>query len=244
MEHLLVRIDQCMALASVSRCVRSQYAAMLIDPAENIALMDGFNGPLDPPNKEDRRGFSSLCKGSWCIRNGVTEADIKVVHTDTSIGRMIAERRNEGPGYYLVHKSIEKDIAFIDDCVLSGPLTNSEIDDEIVDIVENLPFIEFGQHEVGCLCAERQLIFGCARRGVPTRGLWMIVTGSPCMACAKAICAAGISRVIVISDRYDDLSGQRFLAEHLEDGLHTVTEQDVRDMGLALRQAKKRPKDP
>ena len=56
--------------------------------------------------------------------------------------------------------------------------------------------------EIGCHHAEMNVICNAAAGGVPTKGAWIIVTGEPCMMCAKLIHHAGIERCIVVSGGY------------------------------------------
>ena len=42
------------------------------------------------------------------------------------------------------------------------------------------------------------LICNAAANGVPTNNAWLIVTGEPCMMCAKLIHHAGIERVVIV----------------------------------------------
>src|SRR5690606_1196828 len=39
--------------------------------------------------------------------------------------------------------------------------------------------------EIGCHHAEMNVVCNAAANGVPTRGAWLIVTGEPCVLCAK-----------------------------------------------------------
>ena len=41
--------------------------------------------------------------------------------------------------------------------------------------------------EVGCHHAEMNVICNCAASGVPTKGAWLVVTGEPCILCAKLL---------------------------------------------------------
>jgi len=68
--------------------------------------------------------------------------------------------------------------------------------------------------EVGCHHAEMNVICNAAANGVPTKGAWLIVTGEPCMMCAKLIHHAGIDRVIVVSEGYLGANGVGYLDEH------------------------------
>lgn len=241
-QHLLVRLDQCMALSTISTCKRSQYGALLIDPADNIVLMDGYNTPLDTMADDDRSGFAHLCRGAWCARDGLTKEVIEVVHTDDyPVGQMILRRADDpkAKGFYLVHAVVHDNITWIDQCILSGPHTESELEEKRDALLLEYPYIAYGNQEIGCMCAERRLIFRCARRGVSTEGLWLLCTGSPCLACAKAIYAAGISRVVVIGSEDDDMRGHVFLEKNLEDGVHRLTREDIKAMGLAFRKKRR-----
>lgn len=68
--------------------------------------------------------------------------------------------------------------------------------------------------EIGCHHAEMNVICNAAANGVPTRGAWLIVTGEPCMMCAKLIHHAGIVRVLVVDGGYAGENGVRYLLEH------------------------------
>lgn len=68
--------------------------------------------------------------------------------------------------------------------------------------------------EIGCHHAEMNVICNAAANGVPTRGAWLIVTGEPCLMCAKLIHHAGITRVIVVSEGYAGENGVEYLESH------------------------------
>ena len=68
--------------------------------------------------------------------------------------------------------------------------------------------------EIGCHHAEMNVICNCAASGVPTRGAWLVVTGEPCMMCAKLIHHAGIRRVIVVGGGYAGANGIQYLSDH------------------------------
>ena len=68
--------------------------------------------------------------------------------------------------------------------------------------------------EVGCHHAEMNVICNAAASGVATRGAWIIVTGEPCILCAKLIHHAGITRVIVIDGGYAGCNGVEYLLGH------------------------------
>ncbi|MBL92292.1 MAG: cytidine deaminase [Myxococcales bacterium] len=68
--------------------------------------------------------------------------------------------------------------------------------------------------EVGCHHAEMNVICNSAANGVPTQDAWLIVTGEPCMMCAKLIHHAGIQKVIVVSEGYAGANGVSYLQDH------------------------------
>lgn len=138
-KHVQIRIEQCLALAKASNCVRRTFGAMLLDPDRNVVLMDGYNG--------GPRGGGQLCGGDTCIRD--------------------------------------------DMAVQSGT-----------------------RMEIGCHHAEMNVICNAAAGGVPTRGAWLIVTGEPCMMCAKLIHHAGITRVLVVRGGYAGANGVDYLETH------------------------------
>lgn len=85
--------------------------------------------------------------------------------------------------------------------------------------------------EIGCHHAEMNVICNAAASGVATQNAWIIVTGEPCMMCAKLIHHAGIARVIVVDGGYGGANG----CEYLE--AHSVTVQRVdgpKDPRIAL----------
>jgi dCMP deaminase len=68
--------------------------------------------------------------------------------------------------------------------------------------------------EVGCHHAEMNVICNAAANGVRTRGAWMIVTGEPCMMCAKLIHHSGIAKVLVVAGGYAGANGCEYLEAH------------------------------
>jgi len=68
--------------------------------------------------------------------------------------------------------------------------------------------------EIGCHHAEMNVICNAAANGVPTRGAWLIVTGEPCMMCAKLIHHAGIRRVLIVEGGYAGENGVTYLRDH------------------------------
>ena len=68
--------------------------------------------------------------------------------------------------------------------------------------------------EVGCHHAEMNVVCNAAANGVPTRGAWLIVTGEPCILCAKLIHHAGIRRVLIVEGGYAGENGVGYLKTH------------------------------
>ena len=68
--------------------------------------------------------------------------------------------------------------------------------------------------EIGCHHAEMNVICNAAANGVPTRGAWLLVTGEPCVLCAKLIHHAGIERVLVVEGGYMGANGCTYLTDH------------------------------
>ena len=80
--------------------------------------------------------------------------------------------------------------------------------------------------EIGCHHAEMNVICNSAASGVKTEGAWLIVTGEPCMMCAKLIHHAGISKVILIGGGYTTREG----VEYLSDNGVSVEVRDCKDL--------------
>lgn len=77
-------------------------------------------------------------------------------------------------------------------------------------------FIPSGtQTEIGCHHAEMNVICNAAANGTSTREAWLIVTGEPCLMCAKLIHHAGIQRVLCVENGYAGGSeGPEYLLAH------------------------------
>jgi len=68
--------------------------------------------------------------------------------------------------------------------------------------------------EIGCHHAEMNVICNSAAAGVATAGAWLVVTGEPCVLCAKLIHHAGIRKVIVVGGGYAGENGVGYLESH------------------------------
>jgi len=83
--------------------------------------------------------------------------------------------------------------------------------------------------EIVCHHAEMNVVCNAAASGVATHGAWLIVTGEPCLMCAKLIHHAGIERVIVVSGGYAGENGIQYLKDH---GVAIATAEGPRDPRL------------
>jgi len=83
--------------------------------------------------------------------------------------------------------------------------------------------------EIGCHHAEMNVICNAAASGVACRGAWLIVTGEPCMMCAKMIHHAGITRVLIVVGGYAGENGVTYLKDH---GVEVATAEGPKDPRL------------
>jgi dCMP deaminase len=84
--------------------------------------------------------------------------------------------------------------------------------------------------EIGCHHAEMNVVCNAAASGVACRGAWLIVTGEPCLMCAKMIHHAGIAKVLVVEGGYAGENGVSYLRAH---GVEVQTAPGPRDPRLA-----------
>jgi dCMP deaminase len=84
--------------------------------------------------------------------------------------------------------------------------------------------------EIGCHHAEMNVVCNAAASGVACRGAWLLVTGEPCMMCAKMIHHAGITRVLIVSGGYLGENGVEYLRDH---GVEVVAVDGPKDPRLA-----------
>ena len=87
--------------------------------------------------------------------------------------------------------------------------------------------------EIGCHHAEMNVICNAAANGVSTDGAWLIVTGEPCLMCAKLAHHAGIRRVLVVDGGYAGANGVDYLTSH---GVEVVTVEGPRDPRSSSRE--------
>lgn len=84
--------------------------------------------------------------------------------------------------------------------------------------------------EIGCHHAEMNVVCNAAANGVRCDGAWLIVTGEPCLMCAKMLHHAGIARVLVVDGGYAGENGVSYLREH---GVEVTTVEGPKDPRLA-----------
>lgn len=87
--------------------------------------------------------------------------------------------------------------------------------------------------EIGCHHAEMNVICNAAASGVACRGAWLIITGEPCVLCAKLIHHAGIAKVYVVSGGYMGENGCEYLVNHGVDVVQLDGPQDPRVAGAS-----------
>jgi len=202
LKHLRIRIKQCLALSEASNCPRRKFGAVLIDPVRNVILMDGYNG--------GPRGGGDLCGGGHCTRDGVTEADVEILSLDDSVECDPAKTDPEKEMFFLsVHGEP------FEHPTKKGQYCLSEAESLKGLLIQKCPPIPSGTHvEIGCVHAEMNVICNCAYNGVATKGAWLVVTGEPCLMCAKLIHHAGIVKVFAVGGGYMGRNGVAYLRHH------------------------------
>ncbi len=95
-----------------------------------------------------------------------------------------------------------------------GPRGGGELCGGDVCLRDTLEVESGTQMEIGCHHAEMNLVCNAAANGVRCRDAWLIVTGEPCMMCAKMIHHAGIAKVLVVEGGYAGANGVSYLQEH------------------------------
>ena len=97
-KHLIVRVEQCLALAALSPCPRRQFGAMLIDPATNSVIADGYNGT-------SRGSPYFFCGGNRCEREGIesgTRLELGCHHAESNALANAARRGASTEGAWLI----------------------------------------------------------------------------------------------------------------------------------------------
>jgi len=160
--------------------------------------MDGYNGG-------PRGSQGSLCKGTWCERDGLSSEDVLLEVRDfRGRGEEIQVRVRGQRVWAKVLGSDDQESSI------------KEAEAEKQRLLSKYPEIPSGTRlERGCHHAEGNVICNAAANGVRTEGAWLIVTGEPCLMCSKIIHHAGISKVLCVKGGYkggDD--GPEYLREH------------------------------
>ena len=111
-----------------------------------------------------------------------------------------------------------------------GPRGGGELCGGSTCLRDDLHILSGTRMEVGYHHAEMNVICNCAASGVATKGAWLVVTGEPCMMCAKILHHAGLKRVIVVGGGYAGENGLDYLRQH---GVEVQTVDGPQDPRLA-----------
>lgn len=68
--------------------------------------------------------------------------------------------------------------------------------------------------EIGCHHAEANAILNAASNGISTHGATLLVTGEPCLQCAKLIHHAQLQAVLYLPGQYTQHNGINYLQDH------------------------------
>jgi deoxycytidylate deaminase len=199
-KHVALRVEQCLVLAKASNCPRRKFGALLIDPTRNVILADGYNGG-------PRGGLGTLCKGYYCERDGLTMDDLEFedgfehnfLHGCGSIRVPVVRVRvkaNE-EALHTVYKNPHDGMDLGEG--RRTPTAEEKAREWAEALVAKTPPIKSGTMvEIGCVHAEMNVICNAAAQGTLTRGAWLILTGEPCLMCARLIHHAGIVKVLCV----------------------------------------------
>jgi len=114
-----------------------------------------------------------------------------------------------------------------------GPRGGGDLCGDDVCLRDSMEIKSGTRMEVGCHHAEMNVICNSAASGVSTRGAWILVTGEPCVLCAKLIHHAGVSKVIVVGGGYAGENGVEYLRAHGIAVESVEGPQDERLVGIA-----------
>ena len=85
------------------------------------------------------------------------------------------------------------------------------------------------QMERGCHHAEMNAITNAAADGIKTAGAWLVVSGEPCILCAKLLHHAGILRVLCVEGGYiGGGEGPAYLTRHVVEVEYVAGPRDPR----------------
>lgn len=190
-KHLRAQIDCCLRLSELSNCPRRKFGASLYDPKLKQPRGAAYNG--------GPRGGGRLCGGDVCLRDRPLIPWIGDERRSyRSDGREVA--RSAGPTIW-TH--------FVNGRGWVG-IPDEELSDNSISAARNWvdehyppdPIPSGTRTEIGCHHAEANALCNAAACGTPTAGLWLIVTGEPCLSCAKLIHHARITRVVLVAGGY------------------------------------------
>jgi len=201
----------------------------LLDPVRNVVLMDGYNGAP--------RGGGALCGGDRCLRDGLLPEDVVV--TDCQ-GIPVSDPKSEaGAGLDddTVLVRVKDKFIVSPEHKTTGPKTHGHrfwLDQATACreqlLTENPPIKSGTRMEIGCHHAEMNIICNVAASTVSSVGAWLIVTGEPCLMCAKHIHHAGIVKVLVVKGGYIGENGVAYLRENGVDVEEVEGPQDPRSV--------------
>lgn len=92
---------------------------------------------------------------------------------------------------------------------------------------EDIGCLVIDNHCVRTVHAEMNAIVQAAKRGHAVEGATAYVTNMPCTACAKALIAAGIRRVVVFSDFHDTLALEFFKKGKVKIDKLTIPQKEI-----------------
>lgn len=78
-KHINRRIEHCLFLAKNSPCTRARFGALIVDPARNSVIAEGWNGP--PKGDYALCGEADCTRSSCSIQSG-TEVQVGCVHAE------------------------------------------------------------------------------------------------------------------------------------------------------------------
>lgn len=207
-KHLKAHIEVCGVISKQSGCPRRKFGAVIVNPERNTILATGYNGG-------PRGGEGPLCSGWFCERDGITEDMLKIT--------------NEGD----VLRYYAKDGREVGSRVV-GSADGTKSQEELVQtrqlLLDKYKPIKSGTFmERGCHHAEFNAIANAAADGVALSGAALIVTGEPCLMCAKLIHHAGITKVYCVRGGYlGGSEGPDYLRQHKVAVEYVEGEQDPR----------------
>lgn len=203
-KHLNARIEHCLTISKMSSCVRRKFGAVIINPSRNTIISDGYNG--------GPRGGGNLCGGQYCLRNGVNEEDLTFSYSFEGRDKPATVSVNIS-GVEVHREDITWSDRALDD--QKGYESALERAKKHANTLLCPPIKSGTELQVGCHHAESNAIANAAADGRSTAGAWLIVTGEPCLMCAKLIHHAGIVHVICVQGGYaGGDAGVRYLNKH------------------------------